>query len=201
MLPVVDRVGRRNLLIGGAIICAFLHFTTGAVMAVHGYPVDSIDGNDILKWAIKGAPAKAVIAMCYIFVGVYGATWAPVAWIYCAEVFPLRYRAKGVGLSAAGNWAFNLALAFFVPPAFTNIKWQTYMIFGTFCVVMTFHIFFTFPETAQKSLEEIDHIFDDNIPAWKSKQTGNFDQKVAEVQATGGLKDRTPSVTHDGEAV
>lgn len=42
--------------------------------------------------------------MCYIFVGVYGLTWAPGAWIYAAEVFPLKYRAKGVGLAAAGNW-------------------------------------------------------------------------------------------------
>lgn len=44
------------------------------------------------------------------------------AWIYASEVFPLTYRAKGVGVSAAGNWIFNLALAFFVPPAFTNIR-------------------------------------------------------------------------------
>lgn len=165
-------------------------------MAVCGRAVDSIDGNETLTWEITGAPAKAVIAMCYIFVGVYGATWAPVAWIYCAEVFPLRYRAKGVGLAAAGNWAFNLALAFFVPPSFANIQWKTYMIFGTFCVVMTFHIFFTFPETSQKSLEEIDHIFDQNIPAWKSQQMGTFEQKVAEVKATGGIKERASS-THE----
>lgn len=57
-----------------------------------------------MTWAIKGAPAKAVIALAYIFVGVYGLTWAPVAWIYASEVFPLKYRAKGVGLAASGNW-------------------------------------------------------------------------------------------------
>lgn len=73
-------------------------------MASYGHHVDSVDGNDILKWSISGAPAKAVIALAYIFVGVYGLTWAPVAWIYASEVFPLRYRAKGVGLAAAGNW-------------------------------------------------------------------------------------------------
>lgn len=84
---------------------------------------DNITGNDILKWEISGAPAKGVIAIAYIFVGVYGLTWvsifsefcfmplplthilkAPAAWIYASEVFPLKYRAKGVGLSAAGNW-------------------------------------------------------------------------------------------------
>lgn len=32
-------------------------------------------------------------------------TWAPIGWIYAGEVFPMRLRAKGVGLAAAGNWA------------------------------------------------------------------------------------------------
>lgn len=38
-------------------------------------------------------------------VSMYGLTWAPIGWIYCSEVFPLHYRAKGVGLAAASNWA------------------------------------------------------------------------------------------------
>ncbi|KAL0943323.1 sugar transporter [Colletotrichum truncatum] len=183
ILPIIDRLGRRPLLIGGAIICCIIHFTTGAVMAVHGYPVDSVDGNEILKWSIQGPPAKAVIALCYIFVGVYGLTWAPIGWIYASEVFPLKYRATGVGFAAASNWAFNLALAFFVPPAFTNIQWKTYMIFGTFCAAMTFHIFFTYPETSGKTLEEIDALFDSNIPAWRSASAGvRFEDRVAAVE-------------------
>ncbi|RSL97329.1 hypothetical protein CDV31_013094 [Fusarium ambrosium] len=189
VLPFIDRLGRRWLLIIGAVVCGVLHFTSGAVMAVHGYPVDNVDGNEILKWAIQGKPAKAVIALAYIFVGVYGLTWAPVAWIYASEVFPLKYRAKGVSLAAAGNWVFNLALAFFVPPSFTNIKWQTYMIFGTFCIAMTFHAFFCYPETSRKTLEEVDLLFDGNVPAWRSTvASGGFDKKVEEAKRTGALK-------------
>jgi MFS family permease len=45
VLPYIDRLGRRPLLIGGALICGVLHFTSGAVMAVHGYPVDGIEGK------------------------------------------------------------------------------------------------------------------------------------------------------------
>jgi hypothetical protein len=60
--------------------------------------------NSILRWEITGPPAKGVIALAYIFVGFYGLTWAPAAWIYASEVFPLKYRAKGVGLAASGNW-------------------------------------------------------------------------------------------------
>jgi hypothetical protein len=82
-----------------------------------------------------------------------------------------------------------LALAFFVPPSFTNIQWQTYMIFGTFCIAMTFHAFFTYPETARKTLEEVDVLFESNVPAWRSaKASGGFDEKVQEAKRTGGLK-------------
>ncbi|KAH8123484.1 general substrate transporter [Trichoderma asperelloides] len=182
VLFVIDRMGRRWLLIVGAIICGIIHFTVGAVMAVYGHHVDNVDGIDILKWQISGPPAKAVIALCYIFVGI--------SWIYCGEVFPLKYRAKGVGLAAAGNWAFNLALAFFVPPAFTNIQWKAYMIFGTFCIAMVFHVYFMYPETVKKSLEEIDVLFDDNIPAWRSASAvSTFEEKVVRVKETGGLEE------------
>ncbi|TQN69889.1 High-affinity glucose transporter [Colletotrichum shisoi] len=61
ILPIIDRLGRRPLLIGGAIICCIIHFTTGAVMKVHGNPVDEVDGDENLKWAISGAPAQGVI--------------------------------------------------------------------------------------------------------------------------------------------
>lgn len=126
--------------------------------------------------------------MCYIFVGVYGLTWAPVGWIYAAEVFPLRYRAKGVGVSAAGNWIFNLALALFVPSAFTNIQWQTYMIFGTFCAFMTVFVFLLYPETTGKSLEEIDYVFEARVPAWRTAKElgGTFEDRVHEVETKRG---------------
>ncbi|KAH2539008.1 hypothetical protein KXW97_005365 [Aspergillus fumigatus] len=168
ILPHIDRIGRRLLLLSGSIICMALHYAIAGIMATYGNPVDEIDGNKNLRWEIKGAPGKGVIACSYIFVGIYGLTWAPAAWIYASEVFPLKYRAKGVGLSAAGNWIFNFALAYFVAPAFTNIKWKTYIIFGVFCTVMTFHVFFMYPETARRSLEEIDMMFDSKVKAWQS---------------------------------
>jgi hypothetical protein len=57
------------------------------------------------------------------------------------------------------------------------------MIFGTFCVVMGIHVFFMWPETCQKSLEEIDILFDGSIPAWRSaKVSSRFDEEVAEIE-------------------
>lgn len=105
ILPFIDRVGRRKLLLGGAVLATIIHFATAGVMATHGWAVDGVPGIPNLRWSIEGAPARGVIALSYIFVGIYGFTWAPIGWIYCSEVFPLRYRAKGVGLAAASNWA------------------------------------------------------------------------------------------------
>ncbi|KUI69649.1 High-affinity glucose transporter [Cytospora mali] len=193
VLPIIDRFGRRPLLIYGAMICCVLHFTVGALMASYGEHVQSVNGNSILKLEITNpAAAKGIISCCYIFVGIYGMTWAPVGWIYASEVFPITYRAKGVGVAAAGNWIFNLALAMFVPPAFTNITWETYMIFGTFCAFISIHVFFFYPETAGKSLEEIEYVFESKVPAWRSaKIGGTFEDRIQAVEQKRGV---------DGEA-
>lgn len=65
---------------------------------------------------------------------------------------------------------------YFVPPAFVSIKWEVYIIFGVFCVAMFIHVFFLFPETAGKPLEEVTEMFEDpngirylGTPAWKTK--------------------------------
>lgn len=93
--------------------------------------------------------------------------------------------------------SFNLALAFFVPPSFTNIQWKTYMIFGTFCFVMVFHVYLTYPETVGKSLEEIDHLFDASVPAWRTAHAvPTLEQKVAGIKDGGAEKD---SVGDDAE--
>ncbi|KAL5358552.1 general substrate transporter [Aspergillus floccosus] len=196
ILPFIDRMGRRPLLLGGAVACMVLHYAIAGVMATYGHPVDEIDGNKNLRWEIGGAPGKAVISLSYIFVGVYGFTWAPAAWIYASEVFPLKYRAKGVGLSAAGNWIFNFALAYFVAPSFTNIQWKTYIIFGVFCTVMTFHVFFTYPETAERSLEEIDMMFDSNVKAWKSNKVHDKFQEEVEKHRWESVVEKAAESSH-----
>lgn len=186
ILPFIDRIGRRQLLLSGAVICCIVHFSIAGTMASAGYHVTNIDGNYNLKWELPAgsSASKGVIALSYIFVGVYGLTWAPTGWIYASEVFPLQYRAKGVGLAAGFNWLFNFALAYFVAPSFTNIQWRTYIIFGVFCFVMTIHIFFMYPETKGKTLEEIDILFDSDIKPWKSGQVkSNFESKVETVAA------------------
>ena len=147
-----------------------------SVLQFHSRSTDPFAINS--SWSVSGPPSKAVIACSYLFVASYAPTWGPVSWIYPPELYPLRVRGKAVALATSANWAFNFALGYFVPPAFVNIKWQTYLVFGVFCVAMFVHVFFMFPETAGKTLEEVEALFTDphgpkyvGTPAWHTKVT------------------------------
>lgn len=45
------------------------------------------------------------------------------------------------------------------PPAFTNITWRTYLLFAVINAFMVPCVYFFFPETTGRSLEEMDEIF------------------------------------------
>jgi MFS family permease len=182
-LLFVDRWGRRpTLLIGAALMATWL-FANAGILATKGIPKpDGIDNTREATTEVTGAASKAVIACSYLFVASFATTWGPVSWVYPPELYPLRVRGKAVSLATSANWAFNFALGFFVPVAFRNIAWKTYIIFGVFCIAMFIHVFFMFPETASKPLEEVTHIFEDpngikhiGTPAWKTRDShGKF---------------------------
>ncbi len=162
----IDRWGRRPTMLVGAFLMAVWLFINAGLLANYSTkprPEQNFTSKSE-SMSIVGAPAKAVIACTYLFVASYAPTWGPASWIYPSELYPLRVRGKAVSLCTSANWAFNFALAYFVPPAFENIKWKVYVVFGVFCISMFIHVFFLFPETAQKPLEEVEEIFDDSTP-------------------------------------
>ncbi|KAL9635030.1 MAG: hypothetical protein Q9164_003724 [Protoblastenia rupestris] len=176
-LLYIDRWGRRPTLLLGALGMMTFMFANAGLMASYGtYAGPRGVGNvPEASWSLTGPPAKAVIACTYLFVACYAPTWGPVSWIYPPELYPLRVRGKAVALSTSSNWIFNFALTYFVPPAFVNIQWKVYLVFGVFNLAMFVHVFFAFPETAGKTLETVEDMFTDPLgpkfigtPAWKT---------------------------------
>lgn len=173
----VDRWGRRPTLLIGAVLMGTWMYANAGLMATYGVIVPGgVNNVASQSMRVSGAPAKALIACTYLFVASYAPTWGPISWIYPPELFPLRLRSKGVSLATSGNWAFNTALGLFTPEAFEHIMWKTYILFGVFNTVMFFHVYFLFPETAGKTLEETEAMFEDphgikyiGTPAWKTK--------------------------------
>ncbi|KAK3721460.1 high affinity glucose transporter [Vermiconidia calcicola] len=150
----IDRIGRRPALLAGSTFMGIFMFATAGIFATYGTDPgpEGVDGFKEASVRVSGAASRAVIACSYLFVASFAPTWGPVSWIYPPELYPNHLRGKAVALATSGNWIFNFALGYFVPPAFVEIKWRTYLIFGMFCVLATIHVFFLFPETSGRPL-------------------------------------------------
>lgn len=80
-----------------------------------------------------------------------------------------------------GNWLFNFALGLYIPPGFQNIKYGMFIVFGAMCVLAAIQFFFTYPETCNKSLEEIEEMFSHDGPRpWHTKPGGSRLDKLVE---------------------
>lgn len=139
-LLFVDRWGRRPTLIIGAFFMMVWMFTNAGLLGGYGVVVPGgVGGIPEESMSLSGTPAKALIACTYLFVASYAPSWGPVSWIYPPELFPLRVRGKAVAMATSFNWIFNTALGAFTPPAFENIRWKVYLIFGLFNLAMLIH--------------------------------------------------------------
>ncbi|KAI6859058.1 putative MFS glucose transporter [Hortaea werneckii] len=203
-LLFMDRWGRRpTLLIGAALMCIFMFANAGMMGGAGEVVPGGIEGVEQQSMRVSGAPAKGLIACTYLFVASYAPTWGPVSWVYPPELYPLRVRGKAVALATSSNWAFNTALGAFVPEAFANIRWQVYIIFGVFNAAMFIHVFFMFPETSGKNLEDVTEIFENpnglpyiGTPAWKTKNVFADTNRVARGEMPA---DKTASVEGHSE--
>lgn len=148
---LVERVGRRKLMLFGA---AGQAITMAILAAVNAHT----DGN-------KGASIAAVVFL-FVFNTVFAVGWLGMTWLYPAEIVPLRIRAPANALSTSANWIFNFMVVMITPVAFENIGYQTYIIFAVINAFMFPCVYFFYPETAYRSLEEMDTIFH-KVTGWK----------------------------------
>ncbi|KAF8872956.1 general substrate transporter [Infundibulicybe gibba] len=154
----IDKWGRRPMLLAGTLLMGFWLFLVGGLQARFGH-WGIVDDSRIWVISDNGAATKAIIVCSYLFVCSFAITMGPVSWTYPAELYSLKVRGKAVSLATATNWLFNFALAWAVPPGLSTIAWKTYFIFGTFNFAAFVHIFFMYPETVGRSLEEVEEIF------------------------------------------
>ncbi|CAG9955227.1 unnamed protein product [Clonostachys rosea f. rosea IK726] len=140
---LVERVGRRKLMLFGSIGQA----ATMAILA----GVNSVTGE--LPYQIAG------IVFLFVFNTFFAVGWLGMTWLYPAEITPLRARAPANALSTSSNWIFNFMVVMITPVSFQNIKHHTYTIFAVINFLIIPCVYFFFPETAYRSLEEMDSIF------------------------------------------
>ncbi|KAL6161143.1 hypothetical protein ACJQWK_08696 [Exserohilum turcicum] len=95
----------------------------------------------------------------FLFSVFFAIGWQGMAWLYQVEIVPLRIRGPANGLSTSANWLLNFVIVFITPIAFERISYQTWIIFAATNFAIIPLVYFFYPETAFRSLEEVDVIF------------------------------------------
>lgn len=149
-IALVDRVGRKPLLIVGSIgmivTLAVLTFVFGTAPVVDGSPVLS-DGPDI----------AALIAF-NLYVAFFAATWGPVVWVLISEIFPNRIRAAALALATAAQWVANFIVSTTFPGLAGISLGLAYGIFTAFAVLSLLFVIAKVKETKGVQLEDMDRI-------------------------------------------
>jgi sugar porter (SP) family MFS transporter len=141
-LFVMDRIDRKKMLIMGSLGMAISLALLCIVSQFH------IANNNIL-----GYITLAFFVYIFFF---FALTWCPVMWIMIGEVFPLKVRGFGTGVSSVANWTANLAVALVFPFFFEKIGNILFLFFAIMAALSILFIKYKVFETRGKSLEAIE---------------------------------------------
>ncbi|MEC3956943.1 sugar porter family MFS transporter [Nocardia sp. CDC153] len=139
---VVDKWGRKPLLLIGNVLMALALFLLGA--AVLG--MDKGTGTGIV----------ALVLLNLYWVG-YELGWGAVVWVMMAEIFPLRVRGVGMGTASTVLWAATFTITFLFPVMNDHLGLAySAWIFAAVSVVLFVLVRRFVPETKGRSLEQIE---------------------------------------------
>lgn len=163
----MDNIGRRNLAIWGGIGMAIPHTIMAGISGKYENDWTAHTGVGWFGVALvcKFVPVRymnfgrGINDIPDMYVIVFGFSYGPLIWTLPSEVFQNVNRAKGVGFAVAISWLSNFIIGVCVPPMIENIKYGTYLFFAVFCFLAAIFGYFLVPETANKTLEELDIFF------------------------------------------
>ncbi|GAV49403.1 hypothetical protein ZYGR_0P00460 [Zygosaccharomyces rouxii] len=139
---LVEKVGRRKMFFFGALGQGISFIITFACL------VNPTKQN-----------AKGAAVGLYLFIICFGLAILELPWIYPPEIASMRVRAATNAMSTCTNWVTNFAVVMFTPLFIQTSQWGCYLFFAVMNFIYLPVIFFFYPETAGRSLEEIDIIF------------------------------------------
>ena len=142
-LRLMERVRRRVMVMTGYVSTAFFHVL--------------IAGASILLPADNAARPWILLVLIVCFVGAMQTCLNVSTWVIMSELFPLRVRAAGMGISAFSGWMMNgvLSLAFPVILGAVGLT-GSFIGFAVVNVVIALLMFRNLPETRGVSLEQVE---------------------------------------------
>jgi len=136
-MSIIDRIGRKTLLLVGAL-------GTAACLAGAAAVFSSGAHENLLVWLLVG------------FIAFFAFSQGAVIWVYLSEVFPNRVRAKGQSLGSFTHWVMNATISWAFPILAAYSKSIPFVFFSVMMVVQFFVVLFLYPETKGVTLEDME---------------------------------------------
>ncbi|KAH8659861.1 general substrate transporter [Xylariales sp. PMI_506] len=166
----VDKLGRRPLFLA-----------SGFIMLVSYVIVTALSGS--FAETGNAAIGTAVIPFLFIFFGGYDIAMTPFLTAYPCEIWPFQLRSRGL----TATWVATILAIFFNtfvnPIALAAIGWRYYIVFVAVLCVMLVVVWFSYPETKGRTLEQIAVIFDGadaEVPTARETASKVSDAKLVE---------------------
>jgi len=136
-MSVIDKVGRRVLLIAGSVGLAA-----------------SLGGVAVIFWT--GTHEELLVWLLIGFIASFAFSQGAVIWVYLAEVFPTAVRAKGQSLGSSTHWIMNALISWAFPIVAEHSKPAPFAFFSVMMIVQLFVVLAVYPETKGVTLEDME---------------------------------------------
>lgn len=144
-IALVDRMGRRGLLLIGALLLAGIYTGLGACYAA--------------KAGGAAIPPGVFLGLVLAAIGAYAMSLAPVVWVVISEIFPNRIRGTAMSVAVAVLWIACFLLTVTFPVLNQSLGAAgTFWCYAGICAVGFLVILARLPETKGRSLEEIERM-------------------------------------------
>lgn len=135
-MALIDRVGRKPLLLGGAL---------GMALSLTG----------VAAVFLAGRMQSLLLPLLIIFIGFFAASQGAVVWVYLSEIFPSAIREKGQSFASSWLWLLTAVVSGVFPNLAAVSRGYPFVLFAIAMAAQFLVVLCFFPETKGNSLEQI----------------------------------------------
>jgi len=135
-MTLIDRTGRKGLLLVGSVGMALAQGGVAAIMACNS-------GRALL------------LPLLVVFIASFAISQGAVIWVYLSEIFPTPVRARGQSLGSATHWIMNALISALFPAIAALSSSIPFVFFGLMMLLQFLLVLWFLPETRGVALERM----------------------------------------------
>jgi SP family xylose:H+ symportor-like MFS transporter len=108
-----------------------------------------------------------VLPFLILFMASFSISWGPIVWVLLSEIFPNKIRSLALAISVFIQWIANFVVTQFFPSLIEN-QWLKahfngafpFYLFAVICLFSLLFVWKKVPETKNKTLEQMDSLWE-----------------------------------------